>query len=202
MPASILCAKALVTTGEWADTLRKVYGEYRPPTGVEGQKLYIKEDRVKALRKKIEEFKEKYGYRPKFLVGKPGLDGHSNGAEMIAVAGKFVGFHVIYSGIRLSPQEIAQSAVEENVDIIGISLLSGAHIEITQELLKELKHYHAEKIPLVIGGIIPQKDFPILKKLGVKEIFTPKDYDLIEIMEKIFSLIEKERSDLYTSLPA
>lgn len=191
MPFSIACAKALVTTGEWADALREVYGEYNPPTGVDGQKLFLTDDRVNTVRTKVEKFTKSTGHRPKIVVGKPGLDGHSNGAEMIAVSAKHSGFDVIYSGIRLSPEDIVQSAVEENADVIGLSILSGSHKEIVKQLFDELQHYNA-KIPVVIGGIIPESDFDTLKQMGIKEIFTPKDYDLMSIMNKIIDLISQE----------
>ncbi len=191
MPASIACAKALVTTGEWATALRNVFGEYRPMTGVEGQKLSLSEDRVQSVRKHVELFKEKHGHRPRFVLGKPGLDGHSNGAEMVAVAARHVGFDVIYSGIRLTPEEIARAAVEENADLIAMSILSGSHLELVEQLMKTLVKYKAEKeIPLVVGGIIPESDFARLKALGVQHIFTPKDYDLIAIMEKNLEIAE------------
>ncbi|TGL16112.1 protein meaA [Leptospira meyeri] len=191
MPFSIACAKALVTTGEWADALREVYGEYNPPTGVDGQKLFLSDDKVSTVRGKVEAFTKANGHRPKIVVGKPGLDGHSNGAEMIAVSAKHSGFDVIYSGIRLSPEEIVQSAVEENANVIGLSILSGSHKEIVKQLFDELAHYKA-KIPVVIGGIIPESDFEELKKMGIREIFTPKDYDLMSIMEKIIDIVTIE----------
>lgn len=191
MPYSIACAKALVTTGEWADALREVYGEYNPPTGVDGQKLFLSDDKVSTVRGKVEAFTKANGHRPKIVVGKPGLDGHSNGAEMIAVSAKHSGFDVIYSGIRLSPEEIVQSAVEENANVIGLSILSGSHKEIVKQLFDELTHYKA-KIPVVIGGIIPESDFDELKKMGIREIFTPKDYDLMSIMEKIIDIVSVE----------
>lgn len=191
MPFSIACAKALVTTGEWADALREVYGEYNPPTGVDGQKLFLSDDKVSTVRGKVEAFTKTNGHRPKIVVGKPGLDGHSNGAEMIAVSAKHSGFDVIYSGIRLSPEEIVQSAVEENANVIGLSILSGSHKEIVKQLFDELTHYKA-KIPVVIGGIIPESDFEELRAMGIREIFTPKDYDLMSIMEKIIDIITVE----------
>lgn len=191
MPYSIACAKALVTTGEWADALREIYGEYSPPTGVEGQRLFLSDDKVATVRSKVEAFLKQKGHRPKMVVGKPGLDGHSNGAEMIAVSAKHSGFDVIYSGIRLSPEEIVQSAVEENADVIGLSILSGSHKEITAQIFSELEHYKA-KIPVIIGGIIPDSDFDELKKMGIQEIFTPKDYDLMGIMNKIIDMIQRE----------
>jgi (2R)-ethylmalonyl-CoA mutase len=192
MEASIQCAKAMISTGEWADTLRKVYGVYTPPTGVEGQRLYLSEDKVSDVRNKVDGFLKKRGHRPKIVVGKPGLDGHSNGAEMIAVSAKHTGFDVIYSGIRLSPEEIVQSAVEENADVIGISILSGSHKEIADQMFHELDHYKAkDKIPVVFGGIIPESDFSYLEERGVKAIFTPKDHDLMKIMDKVIDLISQ-----------
>ncbi len=193
MEASIECAKARITTGEWADTLRKVFGVYQPPTGVEGQKLSLENENVEKVREKISSFQKSNGHRPKIVVGKPGLDGHSNGAEMIAISAKHAGFDVIYSGIRLTPEEIVQTAVEENADVIGISILSGSHKEIAKQIMDELKHYKAEnKIPVVMGGIIPESDFDSLKKDGVKEIFTPKDFDLMKIMDKVVDLVNSK----------
>ncbi|MDX1961210.1 MAG: protein meaA [Leptospiraceae bacterium] len=189
-PASIECAKVGVTTGEWSDVLRSVYGTYQPATGVEGQILKIENDKWKEVRAKVESFIQKAGHRPRIVVGKPGLDGHSNGAEMIAISAKHAGFDVIYSGIRLTPEEIVQSAVEENADIIGISILSGSHNEIAAQIQSELIHYKAAaSIPVIFGGIIPESDFDSLKKIGVKEIFTPKDFDLMGIMNKIMDIV-------------
>jgi (2R)-ethylmalonyl-CoA mutase len=190
-PASIECAKAGITTGEWSDCLREVFGTYQPATGVEGQILKIENEKVNQVRAKVESFLTKKGHRPKMVVGKPGLDGHSNGAEMIAISAKHAGFDVIYSGIRLTPEEIVQSAVEENADVIGISILSGSHNEIADHIMKELIHYKAkDHIPVVFGGIIPESDFAGLKSLGVREVFTPKDFDLMSIMDKIIDIIQ------------
>lgn len=189
-PASIECAKAGITTGEWSDALREIFGTYQPATGVEGQTLKIENETVKQVRSKVEAFLSQKGHRPKIVVGKPGLDGHSNGAEMIAISAKHAGFDVIYSGIRLTPEEIVQSAVEENADVIGISILSGSHKEIAENIMNELAYYKAkENIPVVFGGIIPESDFQGLKTIGIKEIFTPKDFDLMAIMDKIIDLI-------------
>jgi ethylmalonyl-CoA mutase len=189
-PASIECAKAGITTGEWSDCLRDVFGTYQPATGVEGQILKIENEKVNQVRSKVESFLTKRGHRPKMVVGKPGLDGHSNGAEMIAISAKHAGFDVIYSGIRLSPEEIVQSAVEENADVIGISILSGSHNEIADHIMRELIHYKAkDQIPVVFGGIIPESDFSGLKALGIREVFTPKDFDLMTIMDKIIDII-------------
>jgi len=197
MEASIECAKARVTTGEWSETLRGVFGEYRPPTGVDGQSMSIKEDNASlvSVRKKIDDFIETYGYRPRIVVGKPGLDGHSNGAEMISVAAKHAGFDVIYFGIRLSSVDIVQSALEENVDVIGVSLLSGSHNEIMTQLFEELdKNGAKDSIPVILGGIIPEPDYEGLKEKGVKRIFTPKDFDPMIVMGEIMDVINKQKS--------
>ena len=192
MEPSIECALARVTTGEWARALRDVFGEYRPATGVDGQKLALNNDRVDAVRDRIDVLAEKLGHRPRVVIGKPGLDGHSNGAEVIAVSCRHVGFDVIYSGIRLSPDEIVQSAVEEGADLIGASILSGSHIELTQQIFEKLREYGAaDDIDVFVGGIIPQGDFEKLYAMGVKRVFTPSDYELIEIMESITGVIEE-----------
>ncbi|MCB1169556.1 MAG: protein meaA [Leptospiraceae bacterium] len=197
MEPSIECALARVTTGEWADALRNVFGEYRPPTGIDGQKLSLENDRVNTLRKRVEDFTSRAGHRPRIVVGKPGLDGHSNGAEMIAVSARHTGFDVIYSGIRLTPEEIVQSAVEENADIIGVSVLSGSHMELAEQLMEQLKKAGAaEHIPVVFGGIIPKSDFQGLEAKGIKRIFTPSDFELIEIMERIFDIVEENQKAL------
>jgi (2R)-ethylmalonyl-CoA mutase len=195
MQASIECAKARVTTGEWSDTLRSAFGEFRPPTGVEGQALTIETDTLKEVRTKIQAFVDQHGYRPRMVVGKPGLDGHSNGAEMIAVAARHAGFDVIYFGIRLSAADIVQSALEENVDVIGISLLSGSHNEIIDQLFEELEANNAKQaIPVILGGIIPAPDFASLKNKGVKRIFTPKDFDLMAVMNEIMDVINEQKA--------
>jgi len=191
MEPSIECALARVTTGEWAGALREVFGEYRPATGVEGQKLALGGDRVDALRQRIAKLEERLGHRPRIVVGKPGLDGHSNGAEVIAVSARHVGFDVVYSGIRLSPEEIVQSAVEEDADVIGASVLSGSHLELAQQIFDKLAEYDAtDRIDVVFGGIIPRGDFDKLAATGVKRVFTPADYELIDIMESIVELVE------------
>jgi ethylmalonyl-CoA mutase len=192
MEPSIECALARVTTGEWAGALREVFGEYRPATGIEGQELGLENERVDALRRRIGALTERIGHRPRIVVGKPGLDGHSNGAEMIAVSARHVGFDVIYSGIRLSPKQIVDSAVEEGADIIGVSLLSGSHLELAEEIMRGLADAGAaEHVKVIIGGIIPKGDFEALRGLGVKEIFTPADFELIDIMERIVGLMEQ-----------
>ncbi len=191
MEPSIECALARVTTGEWAGALREVFGEYRPATGVDGQRLGLTEDRVGGLRRRIAALGDRLGHRPRIVVGKPGLDGHSNGAEVIAVSARHVGFDVIYSGIRLSPEEIVRSAVDEDADVIGASVLSGSHVELARQIIALLDGYGARaRIRLVLGGIIPPGDVPVLHALGVERVFTPSDYQLIDIMESIADLVE------------
>src|SRR5581483_3108593 len=177
MPASIACARALVTTGEWADALRQVFGEYRPPTGVEGQSLRLEGERVEAVRRRVAAWADAHGMRPRMLVGKPGLDGHSNGSEMIAVAARHAG-----------SEEIVQAAVEEDVTVIGLSVLSGAHVETARLVLEGLEREGAS-IPVVVGGIVPGRDFERLRRLGVKAIFTPRDFDLMAVMDRVLDVI-------------
>ncbi|CBL45182.1 Methylmalonyl-CoA mutase, alpha subunit [gamma proteobacterium HdN1] len=195
MAASIACAKARISTGEWANTLREVFGEYRAPTGVEGQTLGLDNEQLREVRAKVESFIEQYGHRPRIVVGKPGLDGHSNGAEMISVAARHAGFDVIYFGIRLSAEEIVQSAVEEDADVIGISLLSGSHNEIIDQLFDTLEqHGDRHAIPVVLGGIIPKHDFERLEAAGIKAIFTPKDFDLMSVMNRIMDVVLAQKA--------
>ena len=191
MEPSIECALARVTTGEWAGALREVFGEYRPATGIEGQQLGLSGDRVEMLRERVNTLAENMGHRPRIVVGKPGLDGHSNGAEVIAVSARHVGFDVIYSGIRLSPDEIVQSAVEEGADLIGASVLSGSHIDLAKQILDGLREQGAEDdIALVMGGIIPPADAAELESMGIKRVFTPADYELMDIMEAFVEILE------------
>jgi len=202
MEPSIECALARVTTGEWAGALREVFGEYRPSTGVDGQKLRLGGDRVDDLRARVGALAERLGHRPRIVVGKPGLDGHSNGAEVIAVSARHVGFDVIYSGIRLSPEEIVRSAVEEGADVIGASVLSGSHLELAQQVFEQLAAFGVDTAagegPVVVfGGIIPRADVDKLQSLGVERVFTPSDFELIDIMESIVDALEERlgRSD-------
>ncbi len=190
MEPSVECALARVTTGEWAGALREVFGEYRPSTGVEGQRLGLAGDRVEALRTRIQALADRLGHRPKILVGKPGLDGHSNGAEVIAVSARHVGFDVVYSGIRLSPADIVRSAVEEGVDLIGASVLSGSHVELARQIVDGLRDQGAADIHVVLGGIIPPGDVEKLSSLGIERVYTPSDYELMDIMESITDLID------------
>jgi (2R)-ethylmalonyl-CoA mutase len=191
MEPSIECALARCTTGEWAHTLRRVFGEYRAVTGVDGATLDLDATRTAALRGRIEAFAAKSGRRPRLVVGKPGLDGHSNGAEVIAVAARHAGFDVVYSGIRLTPEEIAQSAVEEDADLVGVSILSGSHVELARQLIEGLRTAGAGDVPVVVGGIIPKGDHAALQALGVARVFTPSDYQLIDVMDRIMDVIEE-----------
>ena len=189
MEPSIECALARVTTGEWAGALRKVFGEYRALTGIDGQTLDLPGERLTALRARIERFAAAHGHRPRMVVGKPGLDGHSNGAEVIAVAARHAGFDVVYSGIRLTPEEIVASAVEEDADLIGVSILSGSHLELTDQVMAALKAHEAD-IPVVLGGIVPRADVPALEGKGVRRVFTPADFQLVDVIEKMMDVID------------
>ena len=187
--ASLACARARVTTGEWADALRSVFGEYRPPTGIDGQSLSLHDDRLTAVQATLADETARRGRRPRLLVGKPGLDGHSNGAEVIAVAARHAGFDVIYAGIRLSIDAIASTAVDEDVDLIGLSILSGSHLELAEELQAALRARDAQDIPVVIGGILPVEDHDALRALGIVDVFTPSDYDLTTVLERLAACV-------------
>ena len=200
MPFSIACAKALVTTGEWATALRGVFGEYRPATGVEGQRLPLEGGKVDTVRARADAWAAAHGVRPRMVVGKSGLDGHSNGSEMIAVAAKHAGFDVIYGGIRLSVPEIVQSAIEEDASVVGLSVLSGSHLEIARMVLDELAKQGTEPgIPVVLGGIVPDEDVPKLRALGIRDVFTPKDFDLMSVMDRILDVIGAPRESQHAA---
>jgi (2R)-ethylmalonyl-CoA mutase len=183
MEASIECALARVTTGEWADALRGQWGEYRAQTGVGGAQI-ASGGEWDALRAKV----AARARRPKLLVGKPGLDGHSNGAEMIAVAARDAGFEVIYAGIRLEPAAIAATAIQEAVDVVGLSVLSGSHVELARAVVDELRARGGGEIPIVIGGTVPARDLDELHRIGVRRVFTPKDFRLAEIVDALLEL--------------
>jgi len=185
MPSSIRCAHAGVTTGEWAGALRELFGNYRAPTGIaaSGASPTEANPRLLSLREHVDEVSERIGHRPKVLIGKPGLDGHSNGAEQIAVACADAGLEVIYGGIRLSPEEIVATACDESVDIVGLSILSGSHLTLVPQILDGLRAGGGGDIPLVLGGIVPDEDAETLKKRGVARIYTPKNYDLLAIID-------------------
>jgi ethylmalonyl-CoA mutase len=192
MEPSIACAKAGVTTGEWAEALRAVYGEYRPPTGIGDVGILAAGDEA-AMRRVVEALAARLGVKPRFLVGKPGLDGHSNGAEQIAVRALDAGFEVFYDGIRLTPAEIVKEAQAHDVHVVGLSILSGSHVPLVQEVMRGLRAAGLEKIPVVVGGIIPEEDRHVLRQLGVKRVFTPKDYRLNELMRDIAGLVAESR---------
>ncbi len=189
MGPSIACARARVTTGEWSDVLRKVFGEYRPATGVDGQSLRMSGELVDHVRRRVEAWTQSHGARPRIVVGKPGLDGHSNGSEMIAVAARHAGFDVVYGGIRLAPEDIVRAAVEEDASVIGLSILSGSHVAIVKQIMEALAREGAPELPVVVGGILPESDWPALEQLGVRAVFTPKDFDLMGIMSRILDVI-------------
>jgi (2R)-ethylmalonyl-CoA mutase len=194
MDATLAAARAGVTTGEWAGTLREVFGEYRAPTGVSGA-VGVAEpgEALTAVRERVKVTGEELGGRLRLLVGKPGLDGHSNGAEQVAVRARDAGFEVIYQGIRLTPAEIVAAAVAEDVHCVGLSILSGSHMELVPAVLEGLRAEGVEDVPVVVGGIIPTSDANRLKEMGVAAVFTPKDFGLTEIMDGIVTEIRTAR---------
>lgn len=190
MPASIACARAGVTTGEWSEVLREVFGEYRAPTGIDISTADLKSsDELHKVREQVKATGDALGRPLRLLIGKPGLDGHSNGAEQIAVKGRDAGFEIVYEGIRLTPGQIARAALEEGVHLIGLSVLSGSHMELVEDICKELQSAGIEDIPLVIGGIIPEEDAQQLLASGVRAVFTPKDMDMNAIMGDMVGII-------------
>jgi len=195
MPSSIRCALAGVTTGEWGDALRAVFGEFRPPTGVDiaidSREVLGRKDQVTEIRDRVARTGSALGRPLKILVGKPGLDGHSNGAEQVAVKARDVGFEVVYDGIRLTPQQIAQAAQEEGVHVVGLSILSGSHMELVGSVLQELRARDLAALPVVAGGIIPPADAERLLALGVRAIYTPKDFNLNAIMGDIVDVVRE-----------
>jgi (2R)-ethylmalonyl-CoA mutase len=188
MIPTIAAARAGATTGEWAATLREVFGSYRAPTGVGEASAAPADEELDELRAAVERLSEHLGRRPKILVGKPGLDGHSNGAEQIAVRARDAGMDVVYEGIRLTPSQIAASALQEGVHVIGLSILSGSHRELIPAVLDALREAGVD-VPVVVGGIIPEQDAPLLEEAGVAAVYTPKDFDLTRIMRDIVELV-------------
>jgi (2R)-ethylmalonyl-CoA mutase len=188
MPATIAAAKAGATTGEWAEVLREAFGAYRGPTGVSGAAPPTDREQLEALRRKVDESSKRIGHRIKILVGKPGLDGHSNGSEQIALRARDIGMEVIYQGIRLTPAEIAESALQEDVDVVGLSILSGSHLELIPEVVRLLRDEGVD-VPVVVGGIIPVADAKSLRDAGVDGVYTPKDFDINKIMGEIVELV-------------
>jgi (2R)-ethylmalonyl-CoA mutase len=191
MEPSIECALARVTTGEWAHTLRRVFGEYRAPTGVAQSAVARDSAALDSVRASVDELSAKLGRRVKFLVGKPGLDGHSNGAEQIAVRARDVGMDVVYEGIRLTPAQIVRAAVDESAHVIGLSILSGSHVPLVQEMMERLRKEGLSDVPVVVGGIIPPEDEVKLKAFGVAAVYTPKNYALDAIMADLVRVVEK-----------
>jgi (2R)-ethylmalonyl-CoA mutase len=194
MEPSLQCARVGVTVGEWAGVLREVFGEYRPPTGVAGASGGGNESELSAVRARVRALGEALGRPLKFLVGKPGLDGHSNGAEQIAVRARDAGFEVVYSGIRLTPGQIVAAAVQEDVDVVGLSVLSGSHLSVVPEVLEGLRSAGLDDVPVVVGGIIPEADAATLRAAGVARVFTPKDFAITDVLGEIVEAIEQARA--------
>jgi ethylmalonyl-CoA mutase len=188
MPFTLAAARAGATTGEWAAALRSVFGEYRAPTGVGEAAAAPSDDSLASLRDRVERVSEALGRRVKILVGKPGLDGHSNGAEQIAVRARDAGMDVVYEGIRLTPARIARTAVDEGVHVVGLSILSGSHAELIPAVLRELAEAGAS-VPVVVGGIIPPADEAALLEAGVARVYTPKDFEVSRIMGDIVDVV-------------
>jgi len=191
MPPSIEAAKAGVTTGEWGAVLREVFGEYRAPTGISA-KHAIDEERLKEVKELVAKVSGKLGRTLTFVVGKPGLDGHSNGAEQIAVRANDVGMDVIYDGIRLTPAQIVEQAKEAKAHVVGLSILSGSHVSLVRDVVQKLREAGMGDVPVVVGGIIPAEDVNILKQCGAAAVYTPKDYQLNEIMTGIVNLVDQK----------
>ena len=190
MEPSIAAAKAGVTTGEWGQTLRDVFGEYRAPTGISASE-HRPAQGVDAVREMVDAVSAKLGRRIKFLVGKPGLDGHSNGAEQIAVRARDCGMEVVYEGIRLTPAQIVNAALEEGVHIVGLSILSGSHVSLVTDIVTRMRNHGLADVPVVVGGIIPPEDAEVLKAGGVARVYTPKDFQVTEIMADIVRLLDE-----------
>jgi (2R)-ethylmalonyl-CoA mutase len=189
MPPSIDCAKAGVTTGEWGFALRSAFGEYRAPTGV-GSAARNDTTGLDDIRAEVDRVSRKLGRRIKFLVGKPGLDGHSNGAEQIAVRARDAGMDVVYEGIRMTPEAIVAAAAEKGVHVVGLSILSGSHLPLVRDVVARMKQAGLEDVPVVVGGIIPPVDASALKSAGVAEVYTPKDFELNRIMADLVRIVE------------
>ena len=193
MPASIECAKAGVTTGEWGWTLRQAFGEYRAPTGV-GRAMRNDVTGLDDVRADVDRVSKKLGRRMTFLVGKPGLDGHSNGAEQIAVRARDAGMQVLYEGIRLTPEEIVKAAREQKPHVIGLSVLSGSHMPLVKDVVRRMREAGLD-VPVVVGGIIPPEDAAELEKAGVAAVYTPKDFALNRIMSDLVTIVERKSEE-------
>ncbi|MCR6481835.1 protein meaA [Amycolatopsis sp. OK19-0408] len=193
--ATVDCARAGVTTGEWSGALREVFGEYRAPTGVSAAPGGGGDPQIERVRELVRATEAELGERLRILVGKPGLDGHSNGAEQVAVRARDVGFEVVYQGIRLTPEQIVAAAVQEGVHVVGLSVLSGSHLEVVPHVVDGLRAAGAGDVPVIVGGIIPPDDAALLTERGIARVFTPKDYELTDIMAGIVALV-RERNGL------
>jgi ethylmalonyl-CoA mutase len=196
MAATLVAARAGATTGEWAQTLREVFGEFRAPTGVSGAVGAVSSSgeagtELAAVRERVRATGEELGGRLRVLIGKPGLDGHSNGAEQIAVRARDAGFEVVYQGIRLTPEQIVSAAVAEDVHLVGLSILSGSHMELVPDVLDGLRAAGLDDVPVIVGGIIPDSDARRLRELGVAAVYTPKDFGLTEIMGGFVDVIRE-----------
>jgi len=191
MEPSIACAKAGVTTGEWGGALREVFGEYRAPTGVTAASMPPRGN-IGEVRAEVEAVSRRLGRRLKLLVGKPGLDGHSNGAEQIAVRARDAGMEVVYEGIRLTPEHIVNTALQESVHVIGLSILSGSHMPLVREIMERMRAAGIDDVPVIVGGIIPDEDAQALRAAGVAAVYTPKDFQLNAIMADIARLADPQ----------
>ena len=191
MPPSIAAARAGVTTGEWGEVMRSVFGEYRAPTGV-SKSMSNQTNGLDPIREAVDVVSAKLGRRLKFLVGKPGLDGHSNGAEQIAVRARDCGMDIIYEGIRLTPEQIVNTALEDEANIVGLSILSGSHVPLIKEVMERMREAGLADTPVVVGGIIPDEDADTLRSFGVAKVYTPKDFELNRIMMDIVTLVDNE----------
>ena len=189
MPASVAAAKAGVTTGEWAGVMRAVHGEYRGPTGV-ARSPSNRTEGLDEIREAVDAVSSKLGRRLKFLVGKPGLDGHSNGAEQIACRARDCGMEIRYEGIRLTPEQIVAAAAEDGAHVVGLSILSGSHMPLIAEVMDRMREAGLNHVPVVVGGIIPDEDAARLRAMGVARVYTPKDFELNRIMFDIVALAE------------
>ena len=192
MPPSIAAAKAGVTTGEWGDVVRQAFGQYRGPTGV-SVNLSNRTEGLDEIREQVAAVSEKLGRKLKFLMGKPGLDGHSNGAEQIAARARDCGMEISYVGIRLTPDEIVAAAQEGQAHVIGLSILSGSHISLMQDLMDRFGEADLGHIPVVVGGIIPEDDADRLRAMGISRVYTPKDFELNRIMFDIVALADPDQ---------
>jgi (2R)-ethylmalonyl-CoA mutase len=191
MPASVAAAKAGCTTGEWGAMVRSAFGEYRAPTGV-SRSPSNRTEGLEPIREAVDAVSSKLGRRLKFLVGKPGLDGHSNGAEQIAARARDVGMDIHYEGIRLTPAEIVSAAADQEAHVIGLSILSGSHIPLITETLDRMRAAGLGHVPLVVGGIIPEDDAARLRAMGVAAVYTPKDFELNRIMLDIVGIVDAQ----------